>query len=197
MGLLLFLAFIVIPILEIAVFIQVGGLIGLVPTLVCIFATAIIGVALLRYQGFAVIRRANEAAQAGRVPVAEVFDGFCLVVAGVFLLTPGFVTDALGFVLLIPAVRTWLRLTFGARLAQSATVTVGGMGPGQPGHGQSGPGQTGPGQAGSGSAPGRDKSGSTVIDADYEDLTDQDTTPEDRPGAPRLPATRDDSPWKP
>ncbi len=124
MGFALFLLFVAVPVLEIAVFIQLGGLIGLWPTLAGIVATAVIGVALLRHQGFAVMHRAIETTNAGQMPVAEVFDGFCLVVAGAFLLTPGFVTDAAGFALLIPGLRRWLRKTFGARLVRSGRVHV-------------------------------------------------------------------------
>jgi len=102
-------AIILLPIIEIAVFIQVGGLIGLWPTLALILLTTFAGAALLRYQGFATAQRARESLMRNELPVAEVFDGFCLVAAGVLLLTPGFVTDTFGALLFIPAVRNFLR----------------------------------------------------------------------------------------
>jgi len=102
-------AIILLPIIEIAVFIQVGGLIGLWPTLALILLTAFAGAALLRYQGFATAQRARESLMRNELPVREVFDGFCLVAAGVLLLTPGFVTDTFGALLFIPAVRNFLR----------------------------------------------------------------------------------------
>ena len=95
--------------IEIAVFIQVGGLIGVWPTLALILLTTFAGAALLRSQGFATAQRAREALMRNELPVAEVFDGFCLVAAGVLLLTPGFVTDTFGALLFIPAFRNFLR----------------------------------------------------------------------------------------
>src|SRR5512134_1583856 len=109
MGGLMLVLFIVIPILEIAVFIQVGKWIGLWPTLAGIVMTALIGVALVRHQGFSVLRKAQDSVGEGRFPVAEVFDGLCLFIAGALLLIPGFLTDIVGFLLLIPPLRAWLR----------------------------------------------------------------------------------------
>ncbi len=109
MALVLFLAFIFVPLIEIGVFIEIGGWIGLWPTLAIIVATAIIGAAFLRQQGLATLLRAQQEMGAGRMPMRELFDGVCLLAAGALLLTPGFVTDAVGFALLIPFVRT----TFG------------------------------------------------------------------------------------
>ena len=102
-------ALILLPLIEIAVFIQVGGLIGVWPTLALILLTTFAGAALLRSQGFATAQRAREALTRNELPVAEVFDGFCLVAAGVLLLTPGFVTDTFGALLFIPAFRNFLR----------------------------------------------------------------------------------------
>ena len=102
MGRLIFLILIITPIVEIAVFIQVGGLIGLWPTLAAIVLTALIGTALLRQQGLATLARAQREMAAQRLPVRELFDGICLLLAGALLLTPGFVTDAIGGALLMP-----------------------------------------------------------------------------------------------
>ena len=98
----------VVPILEIAVFILVGGQIGLGWTLLLILATAVLGTILLRQQGFAVLRQIQEDANLGRVPAAAMAHGVLIIVAGVLLLTPGFVTDALGFLLFAPGVRVWV-----------------------------------------------------------------------------------------
>lgn len=93
------------PVAEIAVFIIVGQYIGLFPTLAMILVTAIIGSALLRIQGFGLLRRIRQETEAGRVPGRELVHGVMILVAGVLLLTPGFITDTLGFLLFIPAVR--------------------------------------------------------------------------------------------
>jgi UPF0716 protein FxsA len=105
LGLLLLAAFIGVPLLEIALFIKVGGWIGLGPTLALIVLSAVIGAWMLRQQGVGVLMRAQRQLADGSLPVAEVFEGLCLVIAAVLLLTPGFFTDAVGAILLVPAVR--------------------------------------------------------------------------------------------
>ena len=90
----LLVAFILVPLAEIALLIQVGGWLGLMPTLALIILTAVIGTWMLRQQGFTVLSRAQRQLEQGVMPVAEVFEGLCLLVAGVLLLTPGFITDA-------------------------------------------------------------------------------------------------------
>ena len=104
-GLILLAALIGVPLLEIALFIKVGGWIGLGPTLALIVLTAIIGVWMLRQQGIGVLMRAQRQLADGVLPVLEVFEGLCLVIAGALLLTPGFFTDTVGVLLLVPAVR--------------------------------------------------------------------------------------------
>ena len=101
----LLLAMIGVPILEIAVFIQAGEAFGLWPTLGAVVLTALIVTTLLRWQGLSVWARATESLQRGVFPMNEVFTGLCLLVAGALLLTPGFITDAVGFALFVPAVR--------------------------------------------------------------------------------------------
>lgn len=105
MPLLLILFFIGVPILEIAVFIQAGEILGFWPTLAGVVVTAVAGTALLRAQGLAALSRARHQIDRGQVPLDEVFTGVCLLVGGALLLTPGFITDAVGFLLLIPPVR--------------------------------------------------------------------------------------------
>jgi len=107
-GVILVAAFIIVPLAEIAVLIEVGGWLGLGPTLALIVLTAAVGTWMLRRQGFAVLRRAQQQMQQGALPIAEVFEGFCLVIAGALLLTPGFLTDAVGALLLLPPVRALL-----------------------------------------------------------------------------------------
>ena len=105
LGLFLLAALIGVPLIEIALFIRVGGWIGLGPTLALIVLTAVLGVAILRWQGIGVMLRAQRLLAAGSLPVLEVFEGLCLVIAGVLLLIPGFFTDAIGGLLLLPPVR--------------------------------------------------------------------------------------------
>lgn len=102
------LAFIGVPLIEIALFIQVGGIIGLWPTIAIVIATALAGTALIRQQGFNTLQSAQREIDAQRLPVRELFDGICLLFAGALLLTPGFLTDAVGFALLIPPLRQLL-----------------------------------------------------------------------------------------
>ena len=101
--------FIVVPIVELYVIIQVGQAIGVVPTLLLLFADAILGSLLLRHQGRGAWRRFNEALAQRRFPGREVADGAMIVVGGTLLLTPGFITDILGLLLLIPPTRAILR----------------------------------------------------------------------------------------
>jgi len=108
-GLIIFFALIGIPLIEIAVFIEVGGRIGLWSTLGLIFATAAIGTALLRYQGLSVLADARSSMERKELPVQALLDGVCLVIAGVLLLTPGFVTDVAGAMLLITPIRRILQ----------------------------------------------------------------------------------------
>jgi UPF0716 protein FxsA len=106
---LLVLLFIVVPIAEIYVIIQVGQAIGVLWTILLLIADSIIGARLLSWQGRRVWQRFQEALAAGRMPHREVMDGVLIIVGGAFLLAPGFITDALGLVLLIPPTRALVR----------------------------------------------------------------------------------------
>jgi UPF0716 protein FxsA len=101
--------FIVVPIVELYVIIQVGQAIGVVPTLALLLADAVLGSLLLRHQGRGAWRRFNEALNQRRFPGREVADGAMIVIGGTLLLTPGFVTDIAGLLLLIPPTRAILR----------------------------------------------------------------------------------------
>jgi len=96
----------IVPIVEIAAFIVIGDKIGLWPTLGMIVVTAVIGTFLLRYQGFQIMSRIREETQQGKVPGRALGDGAMILVAGILLLTPGFVTDGIGFLLFVPFVRS-------------------------------------------------------------------------------------------
>lgn len=102
---LLLLLFLVVPIVEIYVLIQVGGSIGAGPTVALVVLTAVAGAALVRAQGFRAWVRVQQAMNAGEIPAVEMLEGLLILIAGVLLLTPGFVTDGLGFLLLIPPLR--------------------------------------------------------------------------------------------
>lgn len=94
-----------IPLLEIAVFVVVGSQIGVLPTLGLVLLTAVAGTILLRIQGFGLLARVRHTLDAGRMPGRDLVHGVMIMIAGVLLLTPGFVTDALGFLLFVPAIR--------------------------------------------------------------------------------------------
>ncbi len=157
----LFLLFVLIPIIEIGLLIQVGGMIGLLPTLAIVILTALIGTAMLRQQGMATLQTAQQRMQSGQMPAQEIGEGLILVVGGALLLTPGFATDAFGFACLIPFTRRWMAKRIAAKAMLNAQVfTPDGKPSGhshQPASGQN-----------SGSA--RNSRGGDVIDGDYQRL---------------------------
>ena len=95
----------IVPITEIAVFIVVGQFIGVLPTIALVILTAVLGASLLRHQGMGLAMKVRGEMEAGKVPGRDLAHGAMMLVAGVLLLTPGFVTDTLGFLLFIPKVR--------------------------------------------------------------------------------------------
>lgn len=97
--------FIVIPVVEMWLLIQVGSRIGAWTTIGLVLLTAMIGLALLKRQGLATLMRANQRMNAGELPAQEMVEGIFLAVGGALLLTPGFITDAIGFACLIPGLR--------------------------------------------------------------------------------------------
>ncbi|MFZ2468519.1 FxsA family protein [Parvibaculum sedimenti] len=99
------LALILVPLAEIATFIWVGGWIGALPTVALVVGLAILGLWLLHHQGLGTLRKAQEAMDRGEMPVEQVTDGAFIVLAGLLMVTPGLLTDALGLLLLVPAVR--------------------------------------------------------------------------------------------
>ncbi|GAB2642884.1 FxsA family protein [Vibrio panuliri] len=101
----LLLLFILVPIIEIGLFIQVGGFLGLWPTIALVLITAFVGASLVRSQGLQTLLNVQNRLQQGELPAQQIFEGVMLAVAGVLLLTPGFMTDALGMLVLLPAPR--------------------------------------------------------------------------------------------
>jgi UPF0716 protein FxsA len=156
MGILVLIAFIGVPLIEIGVFIQVGGFIGLWPTMGLIVLTAVLGTWQLRAQGLATLNRARQQIDQGVLPAHELFDGLCLLVAGALLLTPGFVTDATGFLLFLPPVRAALRQFLARHVMASAQTRAWVDGD---------------------EVSGRGPKGGRVIDGEFEDLTDEPRSP--------------------
>lgn len=105
---LLLLIFFSVPVVEIYLLIKIGGWIGVLPTIVLLVFSAVLGVLLLRQQGFAAAQRVQAALANGQIPAMELLEGMLLTLAGVLLLIPGFFTDALGFLCLVPPARRWL-----------------------------------------------------------------------------------------
>ncbi len=134
----LLILFIVVPIVEIYFLIKVGSIIGVIPTILIVIGTAVLGTALLRQQGLATLRRYQQSVASGRLPAQEMIEGLALVFGGALLLTPGFVTDAIGFLCLIPftrqAVIRWLirRVSIGGFAVMSQREGWGRQGPGAP-----------------------------------------------------------------
>jgi UPF0716 protein FxsA len=105
----LILIFIVVPLIEILLLIEIGSRIGALYTIFIIILTGILGASMRRQQGFTIIRNIQRDLTLGRMPTGELINGALVLVGGIVLLTPGFFTDAVGFVLLIPATRALIR----------------------------------------------------------------------------------------
>ena len=156
--------FIAMPIIEIAVLLRVGAALGWFPTLGIVVLTAVVGTAMLRQQGLATLNKARQRMGAGEMPAQQMLEGVLLMVGGVLLLTPGFVTDAFGFACLLPWSRQWLAKKIASR---SVVGVAGGMGAGPgfgPGFGQTGgpAGRPGGTTVGSGTTQGAQKSEESV-----------------------------------
>ena len=115
----LLLLFVVIPAVELALLIEIGSRIGTATTLGIIAATGVLGAALVRRQGLGVLRRLREETNAGRLPADPVIDGAFLLVAGALLVTPGVLTDVVGFLCLAPAFRKMVKRDVRRRLERA------------------------------------------------------------------------------
>ncbi len=151
----LLIIFILIPIIEIGLFIQVGGFIGMWKTIAIVIITAIIGTTLLRRQGISTMARLQSSLQTGENPVDPIAHGALILVSGVLLLTPGFFTDGIGFTLLVPQIRAALIKWGAARVLGGGFVVM----------------NTGPQQ--------QPNSDNTVLDGDYSVLDDEGQDPGD------------------
>jgi UPF0716 protein FxsA len=168
--------FILLPIAEIYVIIQVGGAIGVLPTLAILILDGFVGAALARSQSRAAWARFNRVLAEGRVPARETADGAMIIFGGALLLTPGFITDVVGLSLLLPPTRALIRRGLGGLARRRASfewtvVTPGGRGRGR----------------GPWAPPGRGPEYDRGPDYDYEGSAREVTDPETR-----LPRGRDD-----
>ena len=109
MGLLLFVVFIGVPFAEIYVLLQVGHVIGILNSLALLILFSMVGAWLAKREGLGVLRRMQATVNAGRVPGAELIDGFLILLAAALMITPGFLTDIVGILLLLPPVRAGMR----------------------------------------------------------------------------------------
>ena len=126
MFLLLAVAFFVVPIVELALIIKIGAAIGVLNTIGLLILSSVVGAWLMKREGLGVVRRMQIAASEGRVPGKELVDAFLILLGGALMVAPGFLTDALGMLLLLPPVRAIVRRILRRRF----TVRVLGTGPG-------------------------------------------------------------------
>ncbi|MCG2633392.1 MAG: FxsA family protein [Gammaproteobacteria bacterium] len=158
--LVLFLVFLAVPLVEIYLLIEVGSRIGAVWTLILVVGTAALGAALLRQQGLSTLNKIQLELARGQLPAVGLVEGLLLLLTGALLLTPGFATDTLGFILLIPP----LRHAVAALIVHRQLLKVAGVvRPGQP-SGSAGPGDI--------RGPNSGPKGSRTFDGDYERLDD-------------------------
>jgi len=130
---LLLLLFFTVPLVEIYVLLEVGGIIGVLPTIVLVVLTAVMGAGLIRAQGIATLGRVQQQLERGELPAVGIIEAALLLVAGALMLTPGFVTDTIGFLILVPPLRRWAIQSFLARRIAAAGVAGGQVGSRQPG----------------------------------------------------------------
>ena len=184
MKYLLFGAFVIVPIAEIATFIQVGDIIGLWPTLAIILLTAFLGTGLLRYQGLATLNQAQTALNDGELPLTSVIHGVFLLIAGLLLLTPGFITDGIGFLLFVPPLRLLIAKWAIEKFKNSRNIHVQTTRPGQ----TTGTSRNNP----------TSRSASPVIEGEFTVAEDDDENANDQPD--RLKSSKNypdpDSPWR-
>ncbi len=115
----LLLLFLLVPTVELALLIEVGSRIGTMPTLALIAITGVLGAFLARSQGLSVLRHMQSEVAAGHLPAATLVDGGIILLAGAVLITPGFLTDAVGFLCLVPAFRKLIRRVLWRRLQRA------------------------------------------------------------------------------
>ena len=114
--------FITIPLVELFIFLTLGSKIGIVTTVAIVVLTGFLGAYLTKNQGLRTLLRYQEAVHSGKIPHREIVDGLLILIAGAVLLTPGFLTDAVGFALLVPSFREKVRAFLGAKLKEQVIV---------------------------------------------------------------------------
>ena len=117
----LVLLFVAVPLLELYILIHVGSLIGILPTIGICILTAVIGASLLRYQGLQTLARVQTKLSRGEVPATDMLEGVILLLCGFLLLTPGFFTDVIGFLCLVPVFRTFIATRILSQLLTKAS----------------------------------------------------------------------------
>ncbi|WP_176427225.1 FxsA family protein [Rhodomicrobium vannielii] len=200
MPILLFLLFIGLPIAEIALFIEAGRLIGVLPTILLTIGTAIVGSVLMRVQGFSALNRFAQSLERGEMPLTPVIDGIGILAAGILLITPGLLTDVIGLALFVPPIRRAAGRWVVKRALASGRVHVSGFG--RPaGGGGAGP-RPGAGPKPGGASPrggGGLKRSSNAVDAEFETLEPDPPKGEPPTGGKAetaKPGRKDtDSPW--
>lgn len=124
MGRILFAVFMIVPLVEIAFFVVIGNTIGLWPTLAGVLVTAVAGSLILRWQGLQLLNEIRSSMGQGRLPARALADAMMVAIAGVLLLTPGYFSDLIGILLLIPPVRTLIYRFLASRVRVVATTTT-------------------------------------------------------------------------
>ncbi|MGD9785520.1 MAG: FxsA family protein [Hyphomicrobiaceae bacterium] len=170
----LFLVFVAVPLLEIALLIKVGQIIGFWWTVAIVVVTAALGTTLLHRQGMATIGRLMEQTRSGKPPVKTLVEGALLLAAGLLLLTPGLFTDSLGLVLMVPPIRSLLADQI---LSRVTIVTLGGGGRARPADGpRSAPGAGRPEQT----PRYQDAEDGIIIEGEFERLDEKTVDPKGR-----------------
>lgn len=118
----LFIIFILVPLIELMILIEIGGVIGSLWTFIIIISTAIIGAKLVRQQGLQTWGKIQQQMAQGQIPAQSLFDGICILVSGVLLLTPGYITDIIGILLLTPPFRAMAYAGIGDKIKLRATA---------------------------------------------------------------------------
>ena len=125
MLLTLMLLFVLVPLAELSLLVYIGTVIGILYTVLIVVATGLVGAVLARYQGLAALSRVRASLEQGILPANELFEGMLILIGGLLLLTPGVITDAVGFALLVPYTRrvvaAWLRRWMGRRISKRET----------------------------------------------------------------------------
>lgn len=117
----LLLLFLLIPLCEIYLLVQVGGIVGALPTVLLVVGTAVLGAFLVKIQGFSTLTNIQASLSRQEIPAVELLEGAAILIAGALLLTPGFLTDAAGFLCLVPPLRRRVIWAFLARQGLTAT----------------------------------------------------------------------------